>query len=355
MLTTSGKGQKPVALPFKRDQDGPTFVLRFIPPNRWIFEQGENNGQQIWEKFSSDVLMIQNKVKIDSANVRPDAAQADPAIRTNPDPFKPSAPAPAAAVDSSKIPNVGFDTLQRLAAARPPEPLTQPGQAANGSFEPAAAGTAAPTAPQQQSNFFESWIPGDDDSATETQAEATVGDEIEMPPSVELDPLASEDIMNLLKDPATGFTSFSAFTFFLIREIIRLEVSSSPLAIVVFEFAHTQSGKPVEYSKTEIESIAAHLANLCSTLHIASRLESGEFVVLLADQNAQGASAFAAALRQIFEADDLLLRLSTQPLALLIGIATAPHATTDPGTLIAAAQQSKEVARHTGDPFVVFS
>src|ERR1700722_12071454 len=66
IMTTAKQSLKTVALPFKRDPEGPLFVIKFTLPNKWTFEKFD--GTQIWTKESIDVLMVQNKVKIDATN-----------------------------------------------------------------------------------------------------------------------------------------------------------------------------------------------------------------------------------------------------------------------------------------------
>src|SRR5271170_7795158 len=68
LIVTGSKSHKPVQLPFKREREAPTFVITYTHPDRWSFDKGDGiSAQTIWTKESTDVMVIQNKIKGDSA------------------------------------------------------------------------------------------------------------------------------------------------------------------------------------------------------------------------------------------------------------------------------------------------
>ena len=74
MLVTATKEKKPVELPFKQPSNGLTFTIKLVPPfgqnpPRWSLIRGEyDGGDVIFTRDSTEVMMIQNKIKIDSIN-----------------------------------------------------------------------------------------------------------------------------------------------------------------------------------------------------------------------------------------------------------------------------------------------
>jgi GGDEF domain-containing protein len=347
MIATSQKSQKPIQLPFKRERDAPTFVVTYKYPNRWTFERGDGiAATTLWTKESSDVMVVQNKIKGDSA-IYSNSGEGRAEQSTS----------------HNSIPNFATanaqDTLQRIFPDRQTQsgrfPATQPpesmpfgdwgGGTTTGDHAPQNGETGAGNAPTTSTgefaptNLFESWMPESKGA--------------QLPPPIELDPDAIDFVADLLRDPLTGLTSFQAFIYFLIRELIRHEVSGATLAVICFDFFDTATEQPIDLSDEERNGIVTHLHSLCSTLHFASRMDSGEFVILLCDAKPEDGTAFAEMLRQNFEADEALVYLCAGR-ALTFGIATAPHTCTDPGTLIAAALQMKDTARSTSNRSMVF-
>jgi GGDEF domain-containing protein len=370
MLTTGSKGQKSVQLPFKRERDAPTFVITYTHPNRWHFEKGDGiSAQSIWTKETVDVMVVQNKIKTDSAVY----SNSETYRQDNQGPGHNTVPnfaAPTVRDSLSRIfpenggQNGGPNPSERYSnqfATQPPQSMpfgnwltddqtqsanapaqstSSPSYAEKKRAKEASGDTTTATGDFVVPNsLFESWMP-EDKSAS-------------LPPPIELDPNASAEVADLLRDPASGLTSFQALTFFLIRELIRLDVSSTSLAVVVFDFVDVETGAMVEFSNEQMTALINQLSLVCSTLHIASRMESGEYVVLLCDAKIDEAKGFAEMLRQTFGEDDDLVYLCAGT-TLSIGIAVAPDTTCDAGTLIAAARQMKDVARTTGNPHLTF-
>jgi len=346
MLVTGKKSQKPIQLPFKREREAPTFVITFTNPNRWSLNKGDGvGGQTIWTKDSVDVMVIQNKIKTDSAvysntihyEQEPEQGQDVTAVDSLQRIFPGHSQSQNAANQTGSFnaqpPSMPFGDWsneqihQRSGGgtATDTNPNLKDGVTSTGEF--------APTA------LFASWIPDDKSS--------------QLPQPVELDQEASAVVYDLLRDPATGLLSFQALTFFLVRELIRSEVSNTKLSVLAFDFVDAETGKAIEFSDEQLLAFLNHMNMACSTLHITSRMDSGEYVLLLCDSGAEEAQAFAEAIRQLFEEDEHLAAICGGT-NLTFGIAVAPSTSNDPGILIAAAKQIKDAARTSGNPHLVF-
>jgi GGDEF domain-containing protein len=369
MLAEGTKTRKSVQLPFKRERDAPVFVITFSHPNRWQFERGDGiSATTIWTKESSDVMVVQNKMKTDSAvysnqgGGQQDHGQSPGSV---PNFAAPNSRESLSRIFPDRAAQQAADPTSNYSnqfATQPPQSMPfgnwlTDDESSQSSTAPAHPGTASAYAEKKRAkeaagdtttatgdfvvpnNMFESWMPEDRSST--------------LPPPVELDPNASADVADLLRDPSTGLTSFQALTFFLIRELIRSDVSHSSLSVVVFDFVDVETEAHLNFSNEQMEALINRLSLVCSTLHIASRMESGEYVVLLCDAKTDDAKGFAEMLRHTFSEDDQLVYLCAGT-TLSIGIATAPETSRDAGTLIAAARQMKDVARTTGNSHLTF-
>jgi len=343
MLTTGRKSQKPIQLPFKREREAPTFVVTFTHPNRWSFEKGDGaGGRTIWTKESIDVMVIQNKIKTDSAiysnsgHYEQDLEQTQTMTVTE--------------SNNSLQPAFTPSNSGSFNAQPPPMPF------GDWSHEQAHDGSAGAQANKTQvmvnlkdgitstgafapTELFASWMPENKPT--------------ELPAPVELDQDASAAIHDLLRDPATGMLSFQALTFFLVRELIRCDVSNTKLAVLVFDFIEAETGNIIEFTDDQLLAFLNHMNMACSTLHIISRMDSGEYVLLLCDATAEEATGFAEAMRQLFELDEHLASVCIGK-NLSFGIALAPSTSNDPGVLIAAAKKTKDAARTSGQPHLLF-
>jgi len=424
LMATAKKSMKPVSLPFKKDAEGPTFVINFAPPNRWTFTRMDQGGlTQVWVKESIDVLMIQNKVKIDSATIQNYSEQAHYQQVPEPDQAPDfaleqqdqQAAAPRNIQSFASIPNVSFpgflpngkptvDAAQSpvdlsnripeqsfLQASLPTPAISDPVQprgeyisgeepvvseqavtpAANEAPPPSVFGYWAqgfnfpgPAAPQEMSPSKEAedastslQTKSDPIAATAPKTEpvpgaagAHQGDSGTRRPLKELTPFeldqdACDDIKEQLCDPNTGLISIHAFTFFLVRESIRSAVAGTNLSVVVFDFCNNETGEVLILSPEVLALIAYHLDRLCSVLHISTRMDSGEFAVLLSDSNAQSAVAFVEAFCAGIGSEENLSALYEGAGSFSIGIAAVSEVLIDPAMLIAAAIEAKNSAR----------
>jgi len=176
-----------------------------------------------------------------------------------------------------------------------------------------------------------------------------------LPAPVELDPYASEDIMIGLADPETRLTHFRAFTFFLQRELIRYEVAGANLTVVSFDFSSKETSRTLAVSSEALDAISERLHELCSTLHISARMQTGQFVVLLSDSGIGSAIGFAEAMRGRFTDDPRLKKMCEGSGVLSIGIASASDAIKDAGILLAAAIEAKNMSRASSLNYQIFS
>lgn len=417
MLSQAKEHRKMVELPFKNGQYANTFMVRLVPPTgqigpKWSLHRGEgDSAPTIWTRESSEVMMIQNKIKIDSmsASVGHDAeniahqSQSFSSLRptttnsglpafgneglTTPNPgFQ--QPTPQGAWGPSPIggpPNQSYSQLQGMSqggwtpdggtglaqgAQQQPAWLPGVGTVAPGPADapvapsaPAADNVAieeASPAPQQTSPAIAASSQASPSSTFNQMQPAQQGGWVPktsgrtMPPPVALDANIIRDTMEELADPACGLTYHRAFTFFLMKEFERHKRFKSKLSLLMFDFTNKENNL-ITLTEEELRGIAAILHSACSPVDESTMMESGEFAVLLPGYGPNEALNFAEELWVKLASDERLVRLALDTQSLAIGVSSIPEICADPGLLIATAQDAKQTSRKNSTPCSLFS
>jgi GGDEF domain-containing protein len=315
MLVIAKEQKKMVELPYKH-LNGFSFCVKVVPPMnqfgpKWTF--GKDDGSQaFWTRESVDVMMIQNKMKIDSIsslNAEPGQADNSSAIV-----FRPT-------TTGNNIPAFN-DPLQN--------PFNNPG---------------AVQPPEGMSNFggqsqSHGWMPQAKEKVEEKKVEV-------LPDAIPLDPESILITTEHLQDPETGLTHFSAFTYFLQREFSNFRKNGVKMAVLLFDFRDKDSGDLIELPVEAIEIIGRHLHQKCSPFDISSRMpESGEFAVLLPGHSGSEGMQFASGLWQEMT-QEFYSTFGEDPRSVAVGVSSIPEQCVEPGVLLATARKAKEQARLT--------
>jgi GGDEF domain-containing protein len=376
LVSEARRLKRPVEVPFKRDRTTPEFVIRVTLPTgqgspTWTFYRSEGGGL-LWNKDSGDVMVIQNKMKMDSALTT--TAQYAPQPQYYEEPVEPERPyiltdntldpveaqyydqqpvetqyeeAPpleAPLFDAPSFETASFDVPFSESAPSPPGPIPFMMGAADGSQRSSGPGPGFPVAagnqPASAPNLFTNWMP-----------EAKPA----LPPPIELDPSVNSEIEVALLDPNTGLTHFRAFTFFLMREFARFKRFNVALSALAFDFVESASKAPTQLSPSTSAAIVNQLDSMCSGVHFATRMDSGDFIVLLCNTDAAESVKCADALLDSLSRDESLRDLFGETISLAIGLATIPNSCDTPGLLLAAAMKAKQMARDSSRPHRHFS
>ncbi len=333
MLSTAKESRKLVELPFKH-ANGTSFCVKVIPPQaqfgpKWQF--GKDDGSAaMWTRESADVMMIQNKIKIDSISTVSNAGPAAPVQDSNAIVFKPT-------ITGNNIPAF-TDPLQQ-----------NPFQGGAGQ-----AGQASGSGYASMANLSShGWMPQAKEPEQQLQ-KPTEKPMVALPPPVVLDPECTTQTLHALGNADTGLMDFAPFTYFLEREFHNFQKSGSKLSVVVFEFRDKDTFDSIDLPPQALEIVAKHLHAHCKNYEIPSRMETGEFVVLLAGSNSTEAMKFAETLwKELTE--DFLTCFGEDPRSLAMGVSSIPEQCREPGFLLSTAQTAKEQARKAGHSHLLFS
>jgi GGDEF domain-containing protein len=317
MLVTAKEQKKMVELPYKHT-NGFSFCVKVVPPMnqfgpKWTF--GKDDGSPaFWTRESIDVMMIQNKMKIDSisslnADEMTGGQQTDSQQAIV---FRPTATGNNYPAFNDPLQN----PFNNPNAVQPPPGFGNMGGPSHG------------------------WMP----QAKEKEEEKKVD---VLPEALPLDPESILITTEHLQNPDTGLTHFSAFTYFLQREFSNFRKNGVKMAVLLFDFRDKDSGDLIELPVEALEIVGRHMHQKCSPFDIASRMpDSGEFVVLLPGHSGSDGMQFASGLWQEMT-QEFYTTFGEDPRSVAVGVSSIPEQCADPGVLLATARKAKEQARLT--------
>jgi hypothetical protein len=335
-LATAKQNKKPVELPFKNISNNLNFIVRVVPgapgtPQihpRWHFERvdggGKNGGNtHLWMRESSEVMMVQGKIKIE-ANYTGQ---------------------PAPIVDEDYLPYINqnnnalanpFMSAANLPAMSHIQDLEPTPEAADGPDWKATSGDGTLTS-----------------SGTWLFTPGTNGP-LMMPPPAVIHHDVYKNYIKALSNPETEFMRHSAFEFFLLRDSKYAKTYGTKLSLLIFDFSCGKKGKTLTLSLPVKNALSSVLQQICGPLELCAQLRSGEFAIALNGYDAARALKFAEKICNGLEDGPHSLENCRELKNLAIGIACLPETCGDPGTLISAASRAKEMAREAEQHYMQF-
>ncbi len=332
MLTECTLQRKPVLLPFKNPANGLGFVVKVTPAigdggPRWTFERVTDTASNtMWTRETREVAMIQGKLAIDTicTGIRDSADNADNTVVTLGSP-RHSGNFPVVATPKENTP---LDKTPATETA----PITPP---PFGFIEP-------PYYKQQSSpDWFCSF------GALQPEANA-------LPSPAKFDAKLLGEVVSALTCPQTYLATYAAFTYFLLRQYAQFQMTETSFAVVIFEITIKQNGVERVIPQEVFRLIAERIRPLLSPLDVAAHIKEGEFAVLLCSSDGADAMRFARSLYGTMAGQALLPESADAQESVVIGAATMPETCRDPGVLLAAAREAKEVAIFTSRPYLLF-
>lgn len=306
--------KKCVELPFEHPSNHETFMIRVslglhTAPPTWTLLRGETGRAPImWTRATAEVMTIQSQVKSDSAR-----AQSQ------------SQPVPA-----------------YVEEAPPPAPEPEPVAHAGGNNQPPSnqGVIVTPTAENRMASAAPSAPP-----ATTPTAPPNTG---------HLDAIdwTSGGIGNVFQDPSTGFMSFNAFTYFLLRSWNQFVKNQTPFSVCIYTVAiRYPDGTVIALPSEALVPLSGRLQSACSAVDVMAHSAGGEFVVLLPGSSAEEAADFCQRLYASLTETALIPSGDGQDLAYIsIGAASLPEHCGDPEALLAGARAAKQAAREANQP-----
>lgn len=405
---------KTIELPFEHPSNHQMFVVKLVlsvgnkNPPAWTLMRGDGpNASRLWNRNSEDVLMVQNKIKIDTQYV-PQDGETETVLPSQPmslqvnigggadldNPLAPGAaagPTPAVAPAS---PNLFAQNQQQVINAFQAPPQIAPAFGDNWAdglvqppvFNPNASktnmpalhpGTAQPvaSAPKPAAPLPNDQVPvasqdpgaapaADAMPAAPPQAHAgaatpplapePTAPKVPLPPPIKLDVTLIDRVGSTLIDPNTTLHSFATFVYFLFREQALFKRAKTPFAVVVFEVALRIGYENVALPAVALPAIIERINTVATEFDIVTHLSGGEFAAILPGLDNAAVSSWAQALHTAITSDPLSSSSRNESVLAAIGMATMPQTCDDPEVLIAAARQAKETAKTMTVPILLF-
>ncbi|MBS1956174.1 MAG: diguanylate cyclase [Cyanobacteria bacterium SZAS-4] len=389
---------KTIELPFEHPNNHQFFVVKLNlsvgnknPPS-WTLQRGDGpNAIRLWNRGSEDVLMVQNKIKIDAQYVPADGedqvmvpsqpmslqvniggggmdldnplapgqggAPGDPSAPAAPNNFYAQAnqnainafqapPQIAPAPSDNWVDGLIQPPAFNANASRTNMPALHPGTA-----QPIAS-TPRPAAPLPLDQVPDSSQPAPAPPVAEPAA--PVAPSVALPPPIKLDVTLIDKIGAGMLDQATGMHSFAAFVYYLFREQALFRRSNTPYSVVVFEVALRIGNENVALPGIALPMIIDRINTIATEFDIVTHLSGGEFAALLPGLGHEAISEWAPKLHSAITSEPLTAGNRSEGVLAAIGMASLPHTCDDPEVLIAAARQAKETAKTLVNPILLF-
>ncbi|MBI2809608.1 MAG: diguanylate cyclase [Candidatus Melainabacteria bacterium] len=398
---------KTIELPFEHPNNHQFFVVKLNlsvgnknPPS-WSLQRGDGpNAIRLWNRGSEDVLMVQNKIKIDAQYV-PQEGEEQVLVPSQPmslqvnigsggldmdnplapgvagasaDPSAPAAPQSNFYAQANQNAINAFQAPPQIAPAPSDNwvdgliqpPVFNPG-ASKTNMPALHVGTAQPVAgtPRPAAPLPLDQVPGHDQSVPDQQAPhqqaagqpsapAPSAPGVALPPPIKLDVTLIDKIGAGMIDPATGMHSFAAFVYYLFREQAMFRRSNTPYAVVVFEVALRIGNENVALPGIALPAIIDRVNTVVTEFDIVTHLSGGEFAALLPGMGSEAITEWAKNLHSAVTSEPLTAGNRSEGVLAAIGMATLPQTCDDPEVLIAAARQAKETAKTLVNPILLF-
>ncbi len=328
MLTECTLQRKPVLLPFKNPANGLGFVVKVSPAigeggPRWTLERVSDTMQNaMWTRETREVAMIQGKLAMDTIYCGAGGQSTETTVTLGSPRHAGSFPA---TTSQENLPVEATPTVET--------PIVTPPQ--YGFIEP-------PNYNQQDSHdWFCSF------GALRLEANS-------LPPPAQFDARLLGQVVNALTDPQTYLATYGAFTYFLLRQHAQFQITATGFSVVIFKITIKQNGVEMVVPQEAFRTIAERIRPLMSPLDVAAHIEDGEFAVLLCSSDGADAFRFARLLYGRLSGQSLLPAGIEAEESVVIGAAALPETCRDPGELLAAARQAKEMALDTSRPYLLY-
>lgn len=389
---------KTIELPFEHPNNHQFFVVKLNlsvgnknPPS-WTLQRGDGpNAIRLWNRGSEDVLMVQNKIKIDAQYVPADGEEqvlvpSQPmSLQVNiggsgMDMDNPLAPGSGGVPGDPSAPaaqsNFYAQANQNAINAFQAPPQMAPAPADNwvdGLIQPPAfnatasrtnipalhPGTAQPVSspPKPAAPLPLDQMPDTNQPEQEQPAAAPPapsGPSVALPPPIKLDVTLIDKIGAGMLDQATGMHSFAAFVYYLFREQALFRRSGTPYSVVVFEVALRIGNENVSLPGIALPMIIDRVNTVATEFDIVTHLSGGEFAALLPGLGHEAITEWSTNLHSAITSEPLTAGNRSESVLAAIGMATLPHTCDDPEVLIAAARQAKETAKTLVNPILLF-
>jgi GGDEF domain-containing protein len=245
-----------------------------------------------------------------------------------------------------------------MPAALPPQPVAPPMPAAAqppaAAPRPQALPPQAPPIPQATAAAPHQSVGWGSPGAPLPPPQLPPGGEVTVPQAVPLDWTAAEDARNVLTDPATGHLSNSALMFFLMRSWNDHKRDASPFALVIFEILiEYPDGQVIPLPPEALVPLSPRLSSACGTLDLMTYM-NGDFVVLLPSGDRAGMAEFCQRLYAVLTETPLLPDANGKDLAYISIGGASTETSPEPGVIVAAARQAKEMAKQARSTCTMF-
>jgi hypothetical protein len=178
-----------------------------------------------------------------------------------------------------------------------------------------------------------------------------------LPDPIAIDESVVDSITKLLSRSETGMVSYPALLYFLQQEHHRFRRGGLSYTIVVFEMCATDNRAPNGTKPLPIQSLREIGSRIRATkreLDVLGHFETLDFALLLPHTDIDGAATLVRRLERLISGDPLMNTIHAHQIIAYFGIAGVPEDCDDPGILLAAAREAKQLAKERKQPLVTF-
>lgn len=401
LAQASKNKRRPIVLSWKSPKNVTIFWLSVttngtVDEAEWLLQKGEEGEQpcDVWMHSSTDTTLIQSLIVLEedhahktgtripiipatdeSSNAASQQASTGQGqaptmpFQHAPNPIPPPAGYTPPPIDFTKSAQ-GLPTAQNLPhSPLPPNSTSMPGAGAGSSAKPRIAPTLIGIPPAQVNDpnsptmapVHPASVPiPQPNHPAQPPGLVAPGQPRQLPPPVELDRVAVDNVFQSLSNPETGLLNHASFLFFLVREFSRFQLSAQPFSLIIADFCVLfpgQTGQPIyrPLPPRAVRQAAQRIFSLTRQLDLVAHYEQSEFAILLPNTTLLQTQEFAGLLVNALTSQPLLPDMEPNSVAVYLGLAGFPSDTTHPGILLSAARQAKNAARQFGTPMMLFS
>jgi hypothetical protein len=176
-----------------------------------------------------------------------------------------------------------------------------------------------------------------------------------LPPPVPLNRDAVDTVLKSLTYPGTGFLTYNAFMFFVVREFTHFQRAKLPFTVIGFEFyVKTPEGHLYPLPSEFINEAGQRLSVALRPLDWLAHYDQNDFAILLPYTTVSEAAQLVMWLQGAIAGSGPLTGLEGATPLIVCGIAGLPEDCEHPGILLAAAYEAKNRGKEANSPITLY-
>jgi len=171
---------------------------------------------------------------------------------------------------------------------------------------------------------------------------------------IPIDSIAVQKAVAPLYRPETGLLSYSSLLFFMEQEFDRFNWYSVPFSFLVIAIAVRNGGQFETAPTSIVKEIFERLSPVIRKIDVVGHFQLLDYAMLLSFTDSSAAAIMAKKFVETAAAAFRDKGFEPADVGVAVGIASVPEDCTEPGMLIAAANEAKLRAKQTGSQIILF-